>query len=185
MRRWGWMGMVGLMAGCASTTAVQREVRSSFEAWMEAARAGDVERVLQGMSPGLRSEWVFRLLVSEDPEAQAWRTRLSGTSARTDLDLWLEHQKKYASGRPDLLPATVLSHPSLEPFLRECLSRERENLRDLFTGVSITEVYVDGTGATVLIRNRDKSLQMYALVPGPGGWRIDGCRGPLQSLPPR
>jgi len=181
--KWWTVGTLALAASCASTTAQHRQVRESFEAWRDAAAAGDVEKVLRGMTPAFRSEWVFRLLTAGDPEAQEWRIRLAGTPARTDLDLWLEHQKKYAQGRPEVLPATVLSHPTLEPLLLGYLNREREALKHEFSGLTVTEVYLDETGATVTVQNRLKQPEMYELVPAPGGWMINGHRRPLRPLP--
>lgn len=181
MKRWT-VGALALAAACASTTATQRQVRQAFEAWRDAAAAGDVEKVLGGMTAGFRSEWVFRLLTSGDPEAQEWRIRLAGTTARTDLDLWLEHQKKYGQGRPEILPATVLSHPTLEPLLLGYLRREQEALKHEFSGLVVTEVYLDETGATVTVQNRLKQPEMYSLVPAAGGWMIDGHRRPLRPV---
>ncbi len=171
-----------LAASCSAMAARQVEVREAFERWRDAVASGDAEETVRGLSAGFKSDWMFRLLSGGDPQATDWRVRLEGP-ARTDLDLWLEHQKKHYAGRAATLPATVLAHPSLDRFLVEYFGRAREELKFQFADLVVANVYVDETGATVEVRNRLRGSEWYNMVVEAGLWKVDGHFVGIRPLP--
>lgn len=180
--RKGSATLLALMASCASVPTAEEQVREAFESWKAAAAAGDAGKTFRGMSDSFKSDWVFQRLAARDTLAEDWRARLQGP-ARTDLDLWLEHQKKYRQGRAATLPPTVLDHPTLGQLWAECFARDAEAVKALFSGLAVTRVYLDETGATVVVRNAAHRGEMYSMVPSPDGWKVDGHREALRPLP--
>ncbi len=176
------LAALAFLASCSSLTARQEEIREAFEAWRDGAAAGDAERTFRGMSAGLKSEWAFQRLAAGDSLALDWRARLTGT-ARTDLDLWLEHQKKYRKGRALPLPATVLEDPSFGRMWADCFRRDLQAVKFQFAGLAVTSVYTDDNGATVVARNVLGRSEMYSMALEPDGWKVDGHRESLRPLP--
>jgi hypothetical protein len=176
-----WAVALALAASCSSLPEAQEQVREAFETWRAAAAAGDAEKTFKGMSASFKSDWVFQRLVARDPVALDWRARMEG-AARTDLDLWLEHQKKYRQGRAETLPATVLAHPSLGRMWVECFSRDREAVKVQFSGLAVSRIYLDEGGATVMTRNMINKGEMYSMVVEADSWKVDGHRESLRSL---
>jgi hypothetical protein len=133
------------------------------------------------MSDSFKSDWVFQRLAARESLAEDWRARMEG-AARTDLDLWLEHQKKYRQGRAATLPSTVLGHPTLDRLWAECFARDAEAVKTLFSGLTVARIYLDETGATVLVRNAANKGEMYNMIPAADGWKVDGHREALRPL---
>ena len=180
MRR-GTAALLVLAASCASMPPAEEQVRAAFEAWRAAAAAGDAAATFRGMTGGFKSEWIFNRLMARDPLVEDWRARMEG-GPRTDLDLWLEHQRRYKEGRVASLPASVLGHPSILKLWEDSFSRDKDAVKVQFTGLSIARVYIDETGATVVAHSLVQKSEMYAMVPDVDGWKVDGHREGLRLL---
>jgi hypothetical protein len=159
--------------------------RGTFEAWVRAAIAGDADTTFGMLSAPNRSEWLFQRLQGDDEIVRRWRGDLSGTPHRTDLDLWWGHCKTNRGARAERLPNSVLTHPSLLSLWREYFAQEAPATKHWMSKLEIVKVYEDETGATVSIRNVSGRMELYGMVPEPGGWKIDTHRDGLRPEPPR
>jgi len=172
---------VVLAASCAGNP-LQDQAREAFEQWRQALLAGDAERTFDMMSSGLKSQWLFDRLSAEDPEAMEFRRALAGTP-RTDLDLWLEFNRKNPAPRAEVLPATVAGHASFRELYRRYFMQSLARVRQEFSTIRVSEVYPDGTGATVSVRNSQGNTEFYELVAEGDGLKINHYRGTVRHLP--
>jgi hypothetical protein len=173
-------GFVLLLAACSGPQSRELDARGAFEGWVAANVAGDAEKSFGMLSASYKSEWLYQLLEENDGRARDWRGALTG-SARTDLDLWLLYSRKTRQDRAEVLPETVLRHPSLVSLYRQHFVDQFDRVKAEFSGMSIVNVYSDTTGATVTVRNVRGGTELFAMTVEMGGWKIHNHRGPLRQ----
>ncbi len=164
---------------------VRESARKAFEMWRVAAVHGRSDEVFAGLSVGNKSKWLFDRLQESDSLALDWRAGLSGTSARTDLDLWWglckDEFRKYGEPRVTAMPDTV--HQELLPLWNRIFALQRAAVRGQMERMQVHEVYADSTGATVAVQNVAGGTELYGLVVELNGWKIDHQRQPLGPKP--
>ena len=171
---------VVMTASCASSS-MQDTARDAFEEWREALLAGDAEKTYEMMSEGLKAQWLFDRLTSEDFESIEFRRGMTGP-ARTDLDLWLEYNRKNQAQRAVHLPVSVSTHRSLRELYRRYFMQELATVRLQFSNLRVAEVYADQTGASVAVKTPEGSTDLFQLVTEGAGWKIDLHRRSIRSM---
>jgi hypothetical protein len=159
----------------ASHESVRQEALQAFDEWRRAAAEGRAEETFLRISERLKSQWVFARLQEGDPLIRAWRGALVG-AARTDLDLWWEHCRKYPQERVEILPETVLREPSLARLWKDYFAQQAAEVKFQMSRLEVVDAYVDPTGVSILVRNAFGRQEMYELVPEGGMWRVNHHR---------
>jgi hypothetical protein len=175
-----WLAVL-LSASCAGEGTMQENVREAFEEWRAALLAGDAEKTYEMMSEGLKAGWLFERLTSEDRESVEFRRALTG-APRTDLDLWLEYNRKNPSQRAAVLPPSVSAHPNLRELYRRYFMQELASVRQQFSGLRVAEVYADQTGASIAVKTPDGTTDLFQMVSEGAGWKIDLHRRSIRSM---
>jgi len=153
----------------------QRKIAEGFEKWNAATAAGDVEATYRGMTGAFKSNWMLlRLRDPNDMVTKAFVARLDADS-RLLLDKWFEAHQKHLRERerPVRLPETILGSQWLFELYREHFSRSKVEMVAQAKARTITDVYVDGDGVTIVTNTMGRS-EMYMLSFEGDGWRVDG-----------
>jgi hypothetical protein len=161
-----------LLSACSSLTPEERGVRDAFEAWRAGSAAGNVDVNFSMLSLANRSDWLLRRLEEDDPAIRDRRAQLTG-AARTDLDLWLEHHKKFRPSRAEPLPRSLREHPWVRQVYEDTLSSQIKAVRSFFGRITATGFAVEGDGATVTARLSQETL-FFSMVVEDGAWKVDG-----------
>ncbi len=180
---------LALLAGCTgpsspvATTDQDREVQRAFETWRSNVVAGNAEKVYRGMSTMMVSEWLFvRLRDPADPIMAKSRGQLRGAES-DDLDVWFISNRRSEGDRPSALPGSVLASPWLFECFTKYFEADREKLKDEFSRLEVANVYTDGSGATVVVRNPKYAGTDRYVMANEGGWKIDRHIEPAPLLP--
>lgn len=166
------LSLVEGMAACSSFTPEERGAREAFEAWRAGSAAGDVEVNFSMLSLANKSEWLLGRLEADDAVIRDRRAQLTG-SARTDLDLWLEHSRKFRTPRAEPLPRSLRDHPWLRQVYEDTIVPQLPMVKSYFSRLAPTNFFVDGVGATVAALVDQESIYFGMVVEG-GAWKIDG-----------
>ena len=163
------LAFVALLAsvGCEDLppdrSAEHADVRRSFDAWAKLLVKGDAPGAWAGMTTGYKSQWLFDLLADRG---------LTGET-RTTVDLWYNFHKDKNVSRVPALPAELIDSPSVVAIWKQVYDDAAPTIKNEFAKLEVVEVYSDGVGATVTVRNIRTTTEMYELVPGRGGWLIN------------
>jgi hypothetical protein len=160
------------------------EVRLAFEGWTRTIQKGDAPAVFAGMSLAFRSQWLFDLLKGGEARAHAWRRSLTG-EARTGVDLWYNFHKDKDVPRVPTLDGALLNSPAVVAVWRDIFAESADEMKRQMSKLQISEVYQDGGGVTVLVKNVVGETEMYEMVAEGGGWKINHHRRALRSVEPR
>lgn len=158
-------------------------MRNAFEAWRGAILAGKVEHIFAGMSTMMVSEWMYqRMADPTDTELRKHRPRLQGP-ASDDLDVWYVDNRSRNPERPSRLPASILTNPWLFEVFKAYYEPFKEAMKDLYKNCEVAAVYVDETGATVVVRNKVINASDRYFMVIEGTWKVDGHKEPGLRLP--
>jgi hypothetical protein len=163
-------------------TAEHADVRRSFEAWAKTLVKGEFPAAWAGMTTGYKSQWLFDLLVAGDATAHAWRRSLTGET-RTTVDLWYNFHKDKNVARVPALPVELIDSPTVVGIWKTVCEEAAPELKSQMAKLEIVEIYSDGAGATVTVRNIRTTTEMYEMVPGRGGWLINHYVGSRRQVP--
>jgi hypothetical protein len=151
-------------------------VRDAFErlraAWIE----GDALTALKMMSFQRISSWVLeRTRDASDPEFPK-RLAALDSARKIDLDHWKRENRRIrvpiVNDRPSPLPEGILTSTWLVETWAHYFALDKDNLqkaRDL----ELSEVYVEGTGASILVKVGKTPAGMYSMVLEHGIWKHD------------
>ncbi|MBI4565111.1 MAG: hypothetical protein HY716_10510 [Planctomycetes bacterium] len=157
--------------------AAKRVARESFDQFRRALMERDAVAVLRRMSLQMCSDWFFhRMSDKADPRMAGHVVKLDAPT-RIDLDVWFKKQKDvqldFGNRRPDLLPASVLYSPWFVGVWTSFFKDEAEDQRRLAAEMNVSDVYVDGPGATVMVKMAGTTTMMYSMTVENGEWKVD------------
>lgn len=184
--RKAWILALLSVAGCEDLppdrSAEHADVRRSFDGWTRSLAKGDAPAAWAGMTIGYKSQWLFDLLKDGDGAAHAWRRGLTGET-RTTVDLWYNfHKDKNVSRVPPLAPELIES-PSVVAIWKGVCDEAGPALKAEMSRLEVVDVYSDGAGATVTVRNLRGTTEMYELVPGRSTWLVNHWVAPRRQVP--
>lgn len=188
--------LLALAAGCVSVpapmrgpsdivpeTAAERDQREvAHEAFMKLHRAwldGDSKAALHMMSVQGISDWLLtRTRDTGDPD---WPKRLKRLDAarKVEFDAWVKFNKRVqipiSNTRSEVLPESILYSDWLVETWNHYFEAEKANLKNIAASMQVSEddVYVEGTGMSVLVRLNRTPTHIYSMVQEGEGWRFD------------
>jgi hypothetical protein len=188
--------VLALAAGCVAVpapkrgpsdivpeTAAERDQREvAHEAFLKLHRAwldGDAAASLSMMSVQGISDWL--LTRTRDTGDPAWPKQLARLDApsRVEFDAWVRFNKRVqipiANTRPEVLPESILNSKWLRETWNHYFEAEKANLKHIAASMQVSEedVYVEGTGMSVLVRLNRTPTHIYSMVQEGEGWRFD------------
>ena len=149
--------------------------RTLQRAWID----GDSQKVLELMSVQQISDWFLaRTRDTGDPE---WPTRLSKLDAprKVEFDAWVRRNKSVqipiGNARSEILPETILRAPWLRETWTHYFEPEKAALRQNAQRMQVQDedVYVEGTGMSVLVRLNNTPTLLYSMVQEGESWKFD------------
>lgn len=182
--------IIALAAGLAACEELpperdhsQIQVEDAFMAYVNHLVKGNADAAFRGLSESNKSQWIFERLRAEDRAAHQWRLKLEGRT-RTDVDLWYNYFKGKNDGlRVDKLATSVLDSPGVLDLWRGTFEEEKENLKIQMSRLQIAEVFTDGAGASVIVRNLEGKTEMYQMIVERGGWKVDHHKETVREIP--
>lgn len=160
-------------------------VRDAFErirnAWIE----GDALTALKMTTVQRISDWVLeRTRDAGDPEFPK-RVMALDAPRRIDLDLWKRENKRvqvpFVNDRPTILPEGILTSNWLVETWKHFFELEKVNLQRA-RELEVSEVYVEGTGASILVKVGKTPAGMYSMLLEYGTWKHDYVTRPATRV---
>jgi hypothetical protein len=152
-------------------------VRESFDqlhnAWLE----GDAMASLGTMSVQGISDWVLER--SRDKSDTDWPKRVAALDAvrKIDLEQWIRANKgiviPFVRERSVPLTETLLVSQWLVDTWKHYFEIEKEAMSINARELEVSEVYVEGTTASVFVKSGKSPAMMYAMVQEGGHWKFD------------
>ena len=174
------------VAGCEDLppdrSAEHGDVRRAFDAWTRSLAKGDAPTAWAGMTVGYKSQWLFDLLKDGDSAAHAWRRGLTGET-RTTVDLWYNFHKEKNIARVPGMDPLIIETPSVVAIWKGVCDEAGQALKAEMSRLEVVDVYSDGAGATVTVRNIRGTTEMYELVPGRSTWLVNHWVAPRRQVP--
>ena len=157
--------------------SVKRDLGSpevAFDAWRLALSEGEGRKAFPFLSGWAKSEWLYHRMEGESSGVRAWRDGLPEPT-RMDLDLWYGFCKKHRERlkRAEVLPPSVLDHPSIPALFEAYVGLHAEILRKRICHLKVDDHEVSATGVTVSARNAQGKIERFPMVYANGGWKID------------
>ena len=185
--------LLALSAGCVTVPSTVRgntevpesssdreakaAVREAFGKLHEAWREGDAMGALGLMSVQGVSDWVLeRTRDKSDPEWSKIVAKLD-SARKVDFDAWVRGNKAvvvpFVDDRSAPLPTSVLTSQWLVETWKRYVDLEKSSLAAIAKGLEVSEVYVEGTDASVFVKAGKTPVRMYSMVLEDGRWKFD------------
>jgi len=185
--------LLALSAGCVTVPSTVRgntevpesssdreakaAVREAFSKLHEAWREGDAMGALGLMSVQGVSDWVLeRTRDKSDPEWSKIVAKLD-SARKVDFDAWVRGNKSvvvpFVDDRSAPLPTSVLTSQWLVETWKRYVDLEKSSLAAIAKGLEVSEVYVEGTDASVFVKAGKTPVRMYSMVLEDGRWKFD------------
>ena len=186
--------LFALVAGCVTVpspirgndaempeTSAEREaktaVREAFNKLHLTWRQGDAMGALGLMSVQGISDWVLeRTRDKSDPEWLKVEAKLD-PARKVDFDHWVRANKPvvvpFVNDRSGPLPTTILTSTWLLETWKKYVDQEKASLAAIARELEVSEIYVEGTDASVFVKAGKTPVRMYAMVLEDGKWKYD------------
>ena len=151
----------------------------SFMKLHGAWRDGEAVAAYNSISVQEISDWL--LTRTRDTGDADWATLAAKlpAPAKVEFDAWVKYNRRVqipiSNARAEILPQTILNSTWLGETCKHYFDLEKANLRQiaLQMKVSSDDVYVEGTGMSVLVRVNRTPTHIYTMVAEGDGWKFD------------
>jgi hypothetical protein len=152
-------------------------VREAFNQLHAAWRQGDAMGALGLMSVQGVSDWVLeRTRDKSDPEWPKIVAKLDA-ARKVDFEAWVRGNKPvlvpFVDDRSAPLPTSVLASQWLVETWKRYVELEKASLAAIAKSLEVSEVYVEGTDASVFVKAGKTPVRMYSMVLEDGRWKFD------------
>jgi hypothetical protein len=149
--------------------------RTLQRAWIE----GDAQKVLELMSVQQISDWF--LARTRDKGDADWSVRLAKLDAprKVEFDAWVRRNKSIqipiGNARSEILPESILRAAWLRETWAHYFEPEKASLQQNAKKMQVQDedVYVEGTGMSVLVRLNNTPTLLYSMVQEGESWKFD------------
>jgi hypothetical protein len=185
--------LCALLAGCVTVPSAARgnsempessadrevkaAVREAFNKLHAAWRQGDAIGALGLMSVQGVSDWVLeRTRDKSDPEWTKIVAKLDA-ARKVDFDAWVRANKPVAvpfvDERSGPLPTSILTSTWLLETWKRYVDLEKARMAAIARELEVSEIYVEGTDASVFVKAGKTPVRMYSMVLEDGQWKFD------------
>jgi hypothetical protein len=194
MKRLVILGLAAAISGCVSVprpgrnsdapkedTPAERDakeaVREAFDrlhaAWLE----GEPIKSLGLMSVQGVSDWVLER--TRDKSDAEWTKRVAALDAarKVELEHWIRTNKNvrvpFVTERSIPLPESLLGSKWLVDSWKRYIELEKDSQREFAKEIEVSEIYVEGSAASVFVKAGRSPALMFAMVQEHGQWKFD------------
>jgi hypothetical protein len=186
--------LLALFAGCVSVPSPGRggeapredspaerdakvAVREAFDKLYGAWIDGDAMASLRMMSVQGISDWVLER--SRDKSDTEFPKRMTALDAarKIDMEHWIRANKlvrvPFVDDRSGILPESILNSQWLVETWKRYVELEKTNQAAIAKELEVSEIYVEGTEASVFVKAGKTPVRMYSMVLENGQWKFD------------
>ena len=170
-----------LCASCVTedkyrVTEADKQVRAAFENWRTSVLENNYDIFFWRMTPRMRTLYLWHMI--QGGNTDLFRNRMPELSEgdRTDFETWLGINATRDEDKVDLLPISILRGTWLKGMIHDHFKIIQQDLAFELAQVRVVQIYTEGAGSTVIVRNIRNKNEWYSMVFDGEGWKIDGHR---------